>query len=84
MTTRELVELVGFDVPKTFEMVMVADGRIFTRVGPDDWQEAQVEMAEPEHRYLSTACLHEVHSQCRKRCKFCDARCRCPCHQGER
>jgi hypothetical protein len=83
VTTREIEELCGFAVPKTFEMVMVPDGRIFTRVD-DDWREAEVEMVEQEHRYLSTACLHEVHSQCRKRCKFCDARCRCSCHQGER
>lgn len=43
------------------------------------------------HRYLSTGCLHGEHDYCRgmtgmqgaKRpgqCKFCDARCVCPCH----
>ncbi len=43
------------------------------------------------HIYLSTGCLHDHHDHCRaavgvagaKRpatCKFCDARCICPCH----
>lgn len=46
------------------------------------------------HRYLSTGCLHGEHGYCAsmvgaqgvKRaatCKFCDARCVCPCHGGE-
>lgn len=33
-----------------------------------------------EHDYLSTACFHELHEACRKRCKFCENPCRCPCH----
>ena len=36
-------------------------------------------MNEP-HRYLSTACLHEEHRQCRRTCKFCLVECICPCH----
>lgn len=43
------------------------------------------------HRYLSTGCLHGHHSYCQSSrgpagdktpatCKFCDARCVCPCH----
>lgn len=32
------------------------------------------------HDYVSTACQHEVHEQCRQTCKFCPARCRCACH----
>lgn len=32
------------------------------------------------HEYVSTACQHELHKQCRKVCKFCDAPCRCHCH----
>lgn len=43
------------------------------------------------HTYLSTGCLHGRHDHCQamvgttgdKRpatCKFCDARCICPCH----
>lgn len=43
------------------------------------------------HVYLSTGCLHERHDYCHSmigvrgekrpgRCKFCDARCTCPCH----
>lgn len=47
-----------------------------------------------EHDYLSTACLHEVHTHCRSAvnhdgqpkvpgtCKFCSAPCRCTCHTG--
>lgn len=33
------------------------------------------------HEYLSTGCTHGLHEQCRKRCKFCRARCRCDCHR---
>ncbi|MBB6440251.1 hypothetical protein HNQ79_006766 [Streptomyces candidus] len=47
-----------------------------------------------EHLYLSTGCLHGEHAYCQgmtgqqgaKRpgqCKFCAARCTCPCHGGE-
>jgi hypothetical protein len=34
----------------------------------------------PGHDYLSTACLHERHGQCRHSCKFCGVQCRCECH----
>ncbi len=45
-----------------------------------------------EHFYLSTGCFHGVHEHCRSTrsvageykepatCKFCPARCICPCH----
>ena len=32
------------------------------------------------HRYLSTACLHGEHDQCRLRCKVCDRPCVCEHH----
>jgi hypothetical protein len=32
------------------------------------------------HNYLSTACWHGKHDQCRKECKFCKAPCKCECH----
>jgi hypothetical protein len=32
------------------------------------------------HRYVSTACQHDVHDQCRRTCKFCSVACSCPCH----
>lgn len=46
------------------------------------------------HAYLSTGCLHGEHDYCKAmtghagakrpaRCKFCDARCVCPCHRGQ-
>lgn len=45
-----------------------------------------------EHVYLSTACLHGHHDYCKRerglaggktpaKCKFCDAKCVCDCHQ---
>ncbi|ONK10360.1 hypothetical protein STBA_10820 [Streptomyces sp. MP131-18] len=45
------------------------------------------------HDYLSTGCLHGRHDYCQNRegqagsktpatCKFCEAKCTCPCHQG--
>lgn len=33
-----------------------------------------------EHAYVSTACHHGLHDQCRRRCKFCEIACSCPCH----
>jgi hypothetical protein len=47
-------------------------------------------IADP-HVYLSTGCLHGHHDYCHAmtgqqgekrpgRCKFCEARCICPCH----
>jgi hypothetical protein len=33
--------------------------------------------------YVSTACLHFKHDNCRRRCKFCERLCRCPCHQNQ-
>lgn len=36
-----------------------------------------------KHRYLSTACFHELHHRCRIRCKFCDVQCECECHEEE-
>lgn len=36
----------------------------------------------PVHDYVSTACIHDVHGQCRVTCKFCPSRCRCACHAG--
>lgn len=32
------------------------------------------------HYYVSTYCLHEKHSDCRLKCKICEAPCRCECH----
>ena len=37
-------------------------------------------MTEDEHVYLSTACHHELHEECRKECKFCEVSCVCDCH----
>lgn len=34
----------------------------------------------PRHLYVSTACQHEQHYDCRLACTFCDAPCLCPCH----
>jgi hypothetical protein len=33
--------------------------------------------------YYSTPCLHDLHDQCKGKCKFCEERCRCPHHQEE-
>lgn len=34
------------------------------------------------HDYLSTACEHELHAECRKTCKFCGNACGCACHDA--
>lgn len=55
---------------------------------------AQVTAVGGPHVYLSTGCLHGNHGYCQGKtgavgakvpgkCKFCDARCVCECHQGE-
>jgi len=30
--------------------------------------------------YTSTACTHDIHSECRRTCKWCEAPCGCECH----
>jgi hypothetical protein len=37
---------------------------------------------EEGHAYVSTACLHGMHSRCIKSCKFCEAPCGCGCDHG--
>jgi hypothetical protein len=37
----------------------------------------------PLHAYTSTACLHNIHEECRRECKWCRGACQCPCHRGE-
>lgn len=43
---------------------------------------APPEVAE-QHDYVSTACVHDEHGQCRRTCKFCERPCRCACHVKE-
>lgn len=38
--------------------------------------------AEP-HAYLSTACFHKKHVECRRVCKYCPQECVCPCHKKQ-
>lgn len=45
-------------------------------VGEPGWRR------EPVHSYLSTACHHELHDECRRSCKFCSAGCTCSCHEA--
>lgn len=33
------------------------------------------------HRYVSTYCQHDWHSDCRLTCKVCGADCLCQCHR---
>jgi hypothetical protein len=35
------------------------------------------------HSYMSTACHHGLHRDCRRTCKFCTSKCRCHCHWKE-
>jgi hypothetical protein len=34
------------------------------------------------HFYVSTACQHRRHNECRMVCKFCPSKCLCPCHKA--
>lgn len=33
--------------------------------------------------YLSTACQHDQHEECRRACKFCEQPCKCTCHADD-
>lgn len=33
------------------------------------------------HEYVSTACQHRQHDECRQTCKFCNRNCLCVCHR---
>ncbi len=35
------------------------------------------------HKYISTACHHKLHTNCRMICKFCESKCACLCHNRE-
>lgn len=35
------------------------------------------------HKYVSTACQHELHDRCRRVCKFCETKCLCNCHEAD-
>lgn len=39
-------------------------------------------IAHTTHHYVSTACHHMLHDQCRLTCKYCPTPnpCKCPCH----
>ena len=52
-----------------------ADDEYFATMHP------RVRSAPTTHVYVSTACQHSRHSDCRLNCKFCDAACGCHCHQ---
>lgn len=59
--------------------------RLRAQADPDDVAQVlrRVAELESEHVYISTACEHERHDECRMRCKFCSAACECDCHQEE-
>lgn len=44
---------------------------------PKDWVRPAHPSTPAEHHYISTACLHGRHTECRKQCKFCSANCAC-------
>jgi hypothetical protein len=49
-----------------------------------DWRDHLAEFlvsVAAQHTYLSTACFHLRHAECRKQCKFCNIRCLCECHR---
>jgi hypothetical protein len=56
-------------------MVRAVTGRV---VG-----ELTVEALAQVAHYYSTACLHQLHDQCRLTCKTCGDPCRCACHLKE-
>ena len=66
--------------------VYAAQGR--RRMKPATIRDVTIAMAlesidREDHAYLSTACAHGACSQCRKKCKFCDADCLYACHGAE-
>ncbi|WP_329143532.1 hypothetical protein OIU91_06180 [Streptomyces sp. NBC_01456] len=58
------------------------------------WLVAAAHRIAGRHVYLSTSCLHGEHGYCQAhtglsgaktpaQCKFCGAKCQCPCHTKE-
>lgn len=41
------------------------------------------QLASVDDRYLTAACLHGRHAQCRTTCVYCGDVCRCDCHQED-
>jgi hypothetical protein len=41
---------------------------------------AEILAGQPDHVYVSTACQHQLCTECRRTCKFCAVSCYCPCH----
>lgn len=48
---------------------------------PKEKEEISVDSKFETHSYISTACLHQLHRKCRVKCKWCEARCICDCHE---
>jgi hypothetical protein len=42
----------------------------------------ELDLMNEQHVYLSTACAHNEHGNCRKTCKYCEQDCICHCHVG--
>ena len=57
------------------------DPAAMSRDGGKTWyyvDDQQPGPATEAHNYVSTACEHGLHEQCRRTCKFCPAECLCP------
>jgi hypothetical protein len=65
----ELDAVAAYNRPREIALIAAVDALDGT-AGP----------GEKTHRYLSTACLHQIHERCRLTCKTCSAPCTCPCH----
>lgn len=74
---------------------MAANDRYSRKILPGDLDAALDGAEMTGHAYLSTGCLHGEHDYCKGnvgsngakipgQCKFCGARCQCPCHQEQR
>jgi hypothetical protein len=46
-------------------------------------EDEKAETSKDMHQYISTACLHCRHDECRRSCKFCKSPCLCSCHVSE-
>lgn len=51
--------------------------------GAGDFEPPPDSATPAHHVYLSTACHHGKHAECRQKCKFCGTTCACPCHRAD-
>ncbi len=67
----------------TFELSEEEDGariRTLLKTGAVQIETDALKRSKWYPHYTSSACIHDLHAQCRNACKHCAQSCRCSCH----